>query len=173
LAEIGKRPAAVSEPVPLSATHDLSRFSSGRPELDNWLKNRALESEGHTARTYVVCEQDSIVVGYYCISTGSVERGALPSKMKRARETPNEIPVAIIGRLARDEAYAGRGLGRDLLQDALRRILAASGIIGLRAVLVHALDEEAAKFWRSHEFIECPVGSHTFHLPIETVVGAL
>jgi GNAT superfamily N-acetyltransferase len=162
----------LTAPTPMSSAHDVSRFSSGKPALDDWLRNNAAESEGRTARTYVVCEGNR-VVGYYCISTGSVERGALPSKMKRARGMPNQIPIAIIGRLARDETYAGRGLGKDLLQDALRRILAASRIIGVRAVLVHALDAAAAKFWTDHEFIECPVGSRTFFLPIETIAGAV
>ena len=151
----------------------MSRFKSGKPELDDWLRNNAFESEGRTARTYVVCEQNRVVVGYYCISTGSVERRALPSRLKRARGTPNQIPVAVIGRLARDEAYAGRGLGKDLLQGALQRILSASQIIGVRAVLVHALDEGAAKFWTEHEFIESPIGSRTFYLPIETIADAV
>jgi GNAT superfamily N-acetyltransferase len=174
LAEVTKAPpGGLNEPAPLNAAHVLSRFKSGSAALDDWLRNSALESEGRTARTYVVCENTSIVVGYYCISTGSVERGVLPSKMKRAREMPNQIPVALIGRLARDQAYAGRGLGKDLLQDALRRILAASQIIGVRAVLVHALNDEAAKFWTDHEFIESPIGSRTFYLPVETIAAAI
>jgi GNAT superfamily N-acetyltransferase len=174
LAEVSEPPPGrLGAPEPLNAAHDLNRFTSGRAELDNWLKNSALESEGRTARTYVVCESASVVVGYYCISTGSIERGALPSKMKRARGMPNQIPVALIGRLARDQTYAGRGLGKDLLQDALRRILAASQIIGVRAVLVHAIDEDAAKFWTGHEFIESPIGSRTFYLPVETIAAAV
>jgi GNAT superfamily N-acetyltransferase len=152
--------------------HDLSRFDSGKPELDDWLRNSAMESEGRSARTYVVCEGERVVVGYYCISTGSVQRRELPSKMKRVRGTPNQVPVAIIGRLARDRRFAGQGLGKDLLQDALRRILAASSIIGVRAVLVHALDARAADFWKGHEFVECPIGSQIFYLPLETVGGA-
>ena len=177
MAEIGKNPAAqaggLSEPSPLTRAHDLSRFKSGKPALDDWLRNYAFESEGRTARTYVVCEQERIVVGYYCISTGSVERRDLPPKMKRARALPNQVPVAIIGRLARDETYIGKGLGKDLLQDAFRRILAASKIIGVRAVLVHALDDDAVRFWKDHEFIECPIGSRTFYLSIETIAGAI
>ena len=159
--------------MPLTADHDLGRFASGKRELDDWLKIHALESEGRTARTYVVCAPQRAVVGYYCISTGSVERRALPSKVKRTRGLPNQVPVAIIGRLARDVRYAGTGLGQDLLQDALRRVLAASRIVGLRAVLVHALDDAAAKFWQDHEFIECPIASRTFYLPIETIVDAI
>jgi GNAT superfamily N-acetyltransferase len=141
--------------------------------LDDWLRNRALDSEGVTARTYVVCEPALTVVGYYCISTGSVERRALPKKLKQKQGLPNQISVAIIGRLARDESYKGTGLGLDLLQDALTRILSASRIIGIRAILVHALDEDAARFWRENEFIECPVDSRTFYLPVETITQAL
>lgn len=150
----------------------MSRFKSGKLALDEWLRNNALESEGRTARTYVACERNR-VVGYYCISTGSVERRVLPPRLKRARGTPNQIPVAVIGRLARDESYTGRGLGKDLLQDAFRRILSAAQIIGVRAVLVHALDEEAARFWTDHEFIESPIGSRTFYLPLETIADGL
>lgn len=84
---------------------------------------------------------------------------------------PKQIPVAIIGRLARDKNY--KGLGKDLLRDALTRIVSASEIIGVRAVLVHALDEEAAKFWKAAEFIDCPIGSKTFYMPLETVIDAL
>jgi GNAT superfamily N-acetyltransferase len=176
LADVSRHPAPASgpsEPVPITSQHDTSRFKSGKVSLDDWLRDLALESEGRSARTYVACAKDQSVVGYYCISTGSVERSGLASKMKRARGLPNQVPVAIIGRLARDETCAGRGLGKDLLQDALRRILAASRIIGVRAVLVHALGDEAAKFWRDHEFIESPIRSGAFYLPIETIADAI
>ncbi len=172
MAEISKQ-NELSEPVLLTASHGLTKFNSGQSSLDDWLRNYALISEGKTARTYVVCDKASAVVGYYCISMGCVERGALPSKLKRARGMPNQIPVAIIGRLARDNAYRGKGLGLDLLQDALIRILSVSKVIGVRAVLVHALDDEAAEFWKQNEFSECPIGSGTFFLSIETIVNAL
>lgn len=170
---MSKNVPVLTAPVPLTPAHDLSRFGSGKSALDGWLRDHALDSEGRSARTYVVCEPDAVVVGYYCISTGSVERGALPPKMKRAQGLPNQIPVAIIGRLARDERYRGTRLGQDLLQDALRRILAAAQIVGLRAVIVHAMDDAAAAFWKAHEFIECPIGSRTFFLPVETIADAL
>lgn len=163
----------LTAPVPLTPAHDTSRFSCGKSELDAWLRENALESEGRSARTYVVCAEEAAVAGYYCISTGSVERRILPSKVKRARGLPNQIPVAIIGRLARDERYRGSGLGQDLLQDALRRILTAAQIIGVRAVLVHALDEEAATFWKEHEFLPSAIDARIFFLPIETIADAL
>lgn len=165
--------AGITAPAPLALVHDLSQFDSGKPELDDWLRNSAMDSEGRSARTYVVCQRERIVVGYYCISTGSVQRRELPPKIKRARGTPKQVPIAIIGRLARDRRFAGQGLGKDLLQDALRRILAASRIIGVRAVLVQALDAQAANFWKGHEFVECPIGSQTFCLPLETIAEAI
>jgi len=164
----------LSEPAPLTSAHSVDQFSSGNQLLDDWLKKRALDSEhGNTARTFVVCEQALTVVGYYCISMGSVQLSDLPTKLKRKQGLPKQIPVAIIGRLARDEKYKGQGLGLDLLQDALKRILQVSKMIGVRAVLVHAIDEKAAAFWREQEFIECPVDSRTFYLPIETIADAL
>jgi hypothetical protein len=163
----------VTAPARLNATHDLSRFDCGNEALNTWLKSNALKSEGQSARTYVACVTNNIVVGYYCIATGSVERKALPSKLKREQGIPNQMPVAIIGRLARDLAYKGTGLGLDLLQDALRRIISASEIIGVRCVLVHAIDEHAAKFWKDNEFTEYPDGSRTFFMPVEQIIGAL
>lgn len=164
--------AEVTAPARLGPTHDLSRFDCGNAALNDWLKNHALKSEGQSARTYVACESN-IVIGYYCIATGSVERKALPSRLKRQQGLPNQIPVVIIGRLARDLTYRGTGLGLDLLQDALRRIVAASEIIGVRCVLVHAIDDQAAKFWKDNEFVEYPDGSRTFFMPLETIIGAL
>ena len=161
----------LTAPTPLTDKHDLSRFSSGKSALDDWLRTYALVSEGKTARTYVVCE-GPVVVGYYCISTGSVDRRVLPGTLRRQRALPGQVPVAIIGRLARDLSCKGQGLGADLLRDALTRILSASRVIGIRAVLVHALDDEAAAFWRAHAFIESPLGAGTFYLPLETIMRA-
>jgi hypothetical protein len=75
--------------------------------------------------------------------------------------------------LVRQSGAQWKGLGSDLLQDAFTRIVAAAEIIGVRALLVHALDEEAAAFWKVHEFIESPIGSGIFYLPIETVEAAM
>ena len=174
MAEITRHPSrgGVTAPARLNPTHDLSRFDCGNASLSHWLKSNALESEGRSARTYVACE-NNIVVGYYCIATGSVERRALPSKLKRQQGPPNQISVAIIGRLARDITYRSTGLGLDLLQDALRRIVSASEIIGVRCVLVHALDDSAAKFWKDNEFTEYPDGSRTFFMPVEKIIDAL
>lgn len=160
----------LSAPVPLTAEHDLSAFDCGEPALNDWLRDRALKNESRFSRTYVVCE-DNRVVAYFCISAGAVERAAAPGKLRR--NAPDSIPVSMIGRLAVSRNHAGKGLGADILADALRRIAVASQSIGIGAVLVHAKDDAAKRFYMNcAEFIEYPEDSRTLFLPIETVVAA-
>lgn len=159
----------LSAPVRLTSEHDLSAFDCGVPALNDWLRSRALNNEGRFSRTYVVCDGNR-VFAYFCISVGSVDRAAVPGKVRR--NAPDTIPVSIIGRLAVARDLAGKGLGADLLSDALRRIAAASQSIGIGAVLVHAKDEAAKRFYlRCAEFIEYPADSRILFLPIETVVA--
>ena len=161
--------SGLSAPAPLTAEHDLSTFDCGEPALNDWLRHRALKNESRFSRTYVVCAGNR-VVGYFCISAGSVERSAAPGKVRR--NAPDLIPVSIIGRLAVSLDHAGKGLGADLLSDALRRIAVASQSIGIGAVLVQAKDEAAKRFYlRCAEFIEYPEDSRTLFLHIETVVA--
>lgn len=160
----------ISAPVPLEASHDLSRFDCGKPALNDWLRQRALKNESRFSRTYVVCD-DNRVIAYFCISAGAVEREAAPGKVRR--NAPDAIPISVIGRLAVDRDYAGRGLGAAMLSDALRRIAAASQSIGIGALLVQAKDEEAKAFYLAcAEFIEFPAESRTLFLPIETLAAA-
>ena len=162
---------ALSAPIPLTVEHDLSAFDCGEPALDDWLRHRALKNESRFSRTYVVC-QGNRVVAYFCISAGAIERAAAPGKVRR--NAPDTIPVSVIGRLAVSREHAGKGLGADILSDALRRIAVASQSIGIGAVLVHAKDDAAKRFYmKCAEFIEYPADSRTLFLPIETVVAAL
>lgn len=129
-----------------------------------------MKNESRFSRTYVVCDGNQ-VVAYFCISAGAIERAAAPSKVRR--NAPDTIPVSVIGRLAVDRRHAGKGLGADILSDALRRIAVASQSIGIGAVLVHAKDDAARRFYmRCAEFIEYPQDSRTLFLPIETVIAA-
>ncbi len=160
----------LSAPVPLTSEHDLSGFDCGEPALNDWLQHRALKNESRFSRTYVVCEGNR-VVAYFCISAGAVQRATAPGKVRR--NAPDTIPVSVIGRLAVSRDHAGKGLGADILSDALRRIAVASQSIGIGAVLVHAKDEAAKRFYvKCAEFIEYPEDSRTLFLPIETVVTA-
>ena len=160
----------LSSPVPLAPSHDLAQFDCGEPALNDWLKHRASKNESRFSRTYVVCDGNR-VVAYFCIAAGAVEREAAPGKVRR--NAPASIPVSVIGRLAVSKSHAGRGLGADILADALRRIAVASQSIGIGAVLVQAKDENAKRFYIAcAEFIEYPADSRTLFLPIETVIAA-
>jgi hypothetical protein len=159
----------LSAPEPLTAAHRLSQFDCGVPVLNDWLLHRALKNESRFSRTYVVRDGED-VAACYCISAGSVEREAAPGKVRR--NAPDVIPVSVIGRLAVGLSYGGRGLGADVLADALRRIALASRTIGIAAVLVQTKDDQAKRFYlRCAEFIEYPADSRTLFLPIERVIA--
>src|SRR5205823_11610970 len=133
-------------------------------------RERARTSEGLSARTYVVCpaSEPNRIVGYFSITTAVEQRNALPSAKLR-RGMPDRVPLLLIGRLAVDWEWRGRGLGSALLSDALERCLAASAIAGVRAVIVHAIDKEAVDFYQRHGFVRSPLGEHVMLMPIETV----
>jgi GNAT superfamily N-acetyltransferase len=159
----------VRPPERLSAQHDLSEFTNGaHPSLDDCLRDRALASEGLSARTYVICDatRPSQVVGYYAISTAMEQRIALPSARLR-RGMPDQVPLLLIGRLALDRAFQGIGLGTELLADALRRCLAAAEIAGTRGIIAHAIDDRAARFYQRHGFVRSPLGERVMLMPIE------
>jgi len=161
----------VLPPERLTSQHDLSTFQNGvHASLDDWLRDRALASEGLSARTYVICDAGTParVVGYYAISTAMEQRIALPNARLR-RGMPEQVPLLLIGRLAVDRAFRGLGLGTELLSDALRRCLAASDIAGARGVVAHAIDDDAARFYQHHGFMLSPLGERVMLLPIETV----
>lgn len=163
--------SGVLAPERLASHHDLTQFKNGRhASLDSWLRDRALASEGLSARTYVICsaEAPTSVVGYYAISTAMAHRSALPTAKLR-RGMPDEIPLLLIGRLAVDAGYQGRGLGADLLIDALHRCLVAAETAGARGVITHAIDDAAVAFYERHGFARCPLGERTMLLPIESV----
>ena len=141
----------ISAPQPLNERHDVSRFDSGVPGLDTWLQRKARLNEAKGgARTYVVCDDDR-VIGFYSLAASAVERRRVSSRV--GRSMPEPIPVILLGQLAVDRNYQGRGLGSDLLVDAGKRSLAAAGVIGARALVVQALDEETGTFYRRFGFL--------------------
>src|SRR5687767_10363871 len=152
--------AALRAPEALAPQHDVSRFSNGvHPSLDQWLRERARASEGLSARTYVVCTagEPASVVGYCSISAAVEQRNALPSAKLR-RGMPEQVPLLLIGRLAVEAAWRGRGVGSAIVRDALVRCHAASQVAGVRGVIAHAIDEAAVGFYERHGFIRCPLG---------------
>jgi predicted N-acetyltransferase YhbS len=163
----------ISAPEPLSPHHNLQPFDCGRPSLNEWLKRKALKAQqiGGSARTYVVCTKEAQVVGYYALATGSINREDAPGRVRR--NSPDPIPVVILGRLAVDETHKGQGIGPGLLKDALLRVLGAAEEIGIRAVLVHTLDENARSFYFKHGFYESPTDQLTVMLAIQDIQAAL
>jgi len=141
----------ISAPRPLASDDDFTLFDSGKPDLDQWLKQRALRSEkSRDARTYVVTTLERGVVGFYCLSIASVDRSQASGWL--ARNAPNPVPAILIGRLAVDVHMQGAGLGRALLADAARRARAAAEHVGARALIVDAVDEEAVAFYERFGF---------------------
>ena len=141
----------------ISDNHDVSRFDCGGHEsLNDWLKRFALTNQrNESARTYVV-HRSGMVVGYYSISAGSVSVEEAPTRISKGLAR-HPIPVILLARLAVDKNEKGAGLGRALLKDALVRIAQAADIVGARAVLVHAIDEEASKFYLHFGFEPSPI----------------
>jgi len=160
--------AQLRAPVPLLATHDLDPFDCGIPELDEWLVTHALRNGTAGASwTYVVCpEASTSVVGYYSLATGGVARDAVAGAVRR--NMPDPIPVIVLGRLAVDQRYQERGLGLDLLVDAVLRTLRAADIVGVKAVLVHAISEEAKRFYLKRGFVKSPANPRTLCLTLDS-----
>jgi GNAT superfamily N-acetyltransferase len=161
----------ISAPEHLNEGHDLAAFDSGTPELDSWLKRRALQNEALGAsRTYVI-QAEGRVVGFYALANGAVAHAEVSAKMRR--NLPDPIPVMVIGRLAVDKAYQGNGLGSALLRDALLRTLNASEIAGIRGVLLHALSDAAKRFYQKAGFKECPVNPMTMMISLNEIEKSL
>jgi predicted GNAT family N-acyltransferase len=134
--------------------HDRAAFSCGVAPLDTYLKQQAnQEAKRNIAVTYILCEQNSTsIVGYYTLSTASIETTQLPEEIRRRLPRYEALPTMLIGRLAVDQQYGGQGFGGHLLVDALRRCFELSKNIGAMAVLVDAKDERAATFYERYGF---------------------
>lgn len=162
--------AALGRPTPISEKHSIQHFDCGKPALNDWLKNRALQSESKSARTYVVCKE-TIVAGYYCLAAGGVLREETPKKIRH--NLPTSVPIMVLGRLAVDAACQGQRIGSSLLKDAMQRTIEVSKIAGVRCMLVHAIEDESVSFYLQYGFAQFPEGSKTLFLPVETMIQTL
>ena len=156
-------------PCPIADHHNFDTFNCGVASLDNWLKKRARSNErSRASRTYVLCDGDR-VIGYYTLASGSLANKMAPGRIKRNR--PDPIPVMVLGRLAIDREYQGNKLGDALLREAILRVLQVADLAGIKAILVHAISEDAKKFYSDRGFIVSPFEPMTLALPLASMTG--
>jgi GNAT superfamily N-acetyltransferase len=162
-----------ASPVRLTGSHVVSGFVSGQGSLDSWLQNRAVKSDATGAsRTYVTTlTGTNIVAGYYSLAASAVELETVPGKVRRNMPAP--IPVVLLGRLATHQFHQGKGLGRSLLYDAFLRVTGAADVIGVRALLVHAIDETVPLFYRHHGFEPSPLDEQTLFLTLDALRASI
>ena len=157
----------LSPPTPLADLHELNEFFSGVPSLDDWLKRRARANQlSGASRTFVVTENHN-VVGFYALASGAI---AAPSSVGRFRRNmPDPIPVAVLGRLAIDRSWQGKGLGRALFRDCALRVAHAADTIGIRGIVVHAISDQAKAFYLALGFDPSPAEPMTLMVTLADI----
>lgn len=165
------RRGALNAPELIAQNHLVSGFTCGNRQMDAWLVDHALANEARASRTYVVADDAGSVVAYYSLAMGALERAALPRALRH--DLPREVPVAVLGRLAIDNEHSGQGLGGALLAEALQRTLRLSAEIGVRGMIVHAIDDQAAAFYRHFGFVDLPGSDRTLLMTVETMSAAV
>ena len=142
----------LSAPELLNAGDDVTQFSCGKPSLDDWLKTRALANQQKGFTVVMVVHVAGRVVGYYGLAPTAIIPAALPRSL-RTGQPPNPVPCILLGQLATDLAWVGRGIGTGLFNHALARSVSGAALIGGRALVVNAADDEVAVFWRRRGFL--------------------
>ena len=143
---------AISVPETLNEAHDLSQFSCGKASLDTWLRTRALSNQKKGFTAVMVVHDAGRVVGYYGLAPTAVVPASLPRSI-RTGQSPDPLPCLLLGQLATDQEWRGQGIGTGLLKHALQRCVEGATLIGGRALIVNAVDDEAADFWRRRGFL--------------------
>lgn len=157
---------------PLSDGRDLDAFACGHPALDAWLREHAHRATRQGTRTYLLVEDATdAVAGYFAVAPHVVERDEVPRRIGRA--APRQIPAILLAKLALHERLHGQGLGAELLVHALTTIVAAARAAGGRIVVVDAIDDDAASFYRAHDFEPTPDDPRRLILKLSTVASAL
>ena len=143
-----------SAPRPIRDDDAVADFGCGEPSLDGYLRSRALANHLEGASRCFVTSRDGRVVGFYALAAASVERSSAPGRVRR--NMPEPVPVILLSRLAVDREHHGKGLGRSLLRDAIVRSVRAADLIGVRAMLAHAVSDEVRSFYQRFGFEPSP-----------------
>lgn len=162
------------ESTRLTADHDLSRFDSGKETLDKWLREFALRATmSETARVYVWTElDDNVVQAYYALSPTEVARAADGPTRSRSAGV-SRVPGYLIGRPALDRSLQGRGLGGELLYDAVSRAVGAAEVGGGRLIVVDAIDEDAQAFYQKFGFVPVQLREYRLVMTMTTARRAI
>lgn len=161
----------LTAPESLEHSHIIDDFASGEESLDHWLKTRAMQNQHSGAsRTFVTCS-DNRVMGYYALSTGVITTSHAVGRFRR--NMPTDIPVILLGRLAVDKNAKGMGIGRGLVKDAALRILQASGLVGIRGMVVYALSDDARRFYEHVGFVSSPLDPMMLMITLEDLRNAM
>lgn len=159
----------LSAPQPLLAENRCESFACGESSLDDWLRRRALLNQTSGAsRTFVVTDESGQVLAYYALAAGAVSHQESPGTIRR--NMPDPVPVMVLARLAVDQRLQGQQVGGALLKDALQRAVSVAQNIGVRALLVHALNDRARQFYAHYGFVPSPANPMTLMLPLHTRV---
>lgn len=157
-------------PEELTPLHRVSDFSCGKSALDDWLKTRALSNQQKGFSRVLVVHANLRVVAYYSLAP----TGASPSTLPRAIRTgqpPDPVPCILLGQFAVDLHWAGRGIGSALLNHAFDRCLLLAKVGGGRALVVNAVDKDAAIFWRRRGFVPSKDDSLTLYRAIDDIAA--
>ena len=154
-------------PMPLEVADDLVGFDCGEESLNHWLQRTAHNNHKSGASRVFTIKEKGQVIGYYCLAAGSIARVAAPKKL--IRNSPDPLPIILLGRLAIDNRYKGQGLGGFLLRDAILRSISLTQNLGVVALVAHALNQSAKEFYLQYGFLESPLSDMTLILPLKNL----
>ena len=139
----------------LRRDHPIDAFDCGQEDLNQWLRKHALQNQGAGAAQTYVGMVGEVVVGYYSLAVGQIEYNDAPERLRKGLAR-HPVPIMLLARLAVDKNWQKKGVGRALLRDAVLRTMQAADIAGIRALAVHAKDEQARRYYEQFDFAASP-----------------
>lgn len=146
----------LTPPARIKKSHVTAEFESGEEELDTWLRDYALINDRSGNSRVFVAARGDLVVGYYALALTGVEKAVVPEELKKG-SVPHQVPCLLLARLAVDRTEGNRGIGKGLVVDVIRRAVRISEDAGVRAILIHAQNDDARQFYEHlGEFVQSP-----------------